>query len=359
LKQVEVPLKKHKLLQIATAIMVAFVALYSCSKDGGFLKPKPYVLSLPAKSVPLNMPIPADNPLTEQGVQLGRLLFYDPILSIDSTISCSSCHHQEFAFSDGGNKYSKGVNGTLGIRHAMPLFNLGYDPSFFWDGRERSLEDQALKPIEDALEMKSSVDLVLKKLNALPRYKAAFFEAFGVVEITRSELAKAISQFERTIISGNSKYDKWIRGEATLDSMEMLGRNLFTDEAKGDCTHCHSLGSLFSDFNFKNNGLDVVPADSGRYYVTKLAADIGKFKSPSLRNIALTAPYMHDGRFATLDDVLKHYNIGFKNPPNLDVNMAKHVKARMTVPETKAIIAFLRTLTDSTLITNPAYSNPY
>jgi cytochrome c peroxidase len=350
---------KQKAVKIVAAILVTLVMVYSCTKDAGMPKPSPYFIQIPAKSIPLNLPIPADNPMTKEGVQLGRLLFYDPILSIDSTISCSSCHHQEFAFSDGGNKMSKGVGGTLGVRHAMPLFNLGYDPTFFWDGRTKSLEEQALQPIEDHLEMKSNVEAVVAKLNKEPRYKTAFFNAFGVFKITKAELAKAISQFERSIISGNSKYDKWVRGETTLDSMEMLGRNLFTDEKKGDCTHCHSLGSLFSDFNFKNNGLDVIPADSGRYNVTKLASDLGKFKSPSLRNVALTAPYMHDGRFATLDDVLKHYNIGFKNPVNLDVNMAKHVKARMTVPETKAIIAFLKTLTDSTLITNTAYSNPY
>jgi cytochrome c peroxidase len=350
---------KNKIVKISVAVIAALLSVYSCSKDANLPKPTPYFIQIPAKSIPLDLPIPASNPMTKEGVQLGRLLFYDPILSIDSTISCGSCHHQQFAFSDGGNKYSKGVGGTVGVRHAMPLFNLAYDPTYFWDGRARSLEEQALQPIEDPLEMKSSVDAVVAKLNKEPRYKAAFFSAFGVSKITRSELAKAISQFERSIISGNSKYDKWVRGEATLDSIEMMGRNLFTDEAKGDCTHCHSLGSLFSDFNFKNNGLDVIPADSGRYNVTKIAADIGKFKSPSLRNIALTAPYMHDGRFNTLDEVLKHYNIGFKNPVNLDVNMAKHVKARMTVPETKALIAFLNTLTDSVLISNPAYSNPY
>jgi cytochrome c peroxidase len=343
-------------------IMIAVFALSflfeSCSKDASIFNAQPIQFFIPSKTLPPQVPSPSDNQPTKAGVELGRFLFYDSILSVDYTISCGSCHHQSNAFSD-PVRYSKGVDGTLGTRHAMALFNLAWDPTYFWDGRVSTLEEQALKPIEDPLEMKSDLNVVLKRLNNSAFYREKFFNAFGTTQITASYLAKALSQFERSIISANSKYDKFSRGEIQLDSVELEGRNLFTNEEKGDCTHCHSLGSLFSDFGFKNNGLDLVPSDSGRYKVTGFAGDIGKFKSPTLRNIALTAPYMHDGRFATLDKVLEHYNIGFKQSPTIDGNIAKHIKARMTIPETKAIIAFLKTLTDSTLLTNPAYSNPF
>jgi cytochrome c peroxidase len=352
---------KHSLRQILVRCIVPValcVFAYACKKDGTLGNTTRVILKVPDKSIPPNVPEPADNLTTAEGINLGRFLFYDSILSVDYTISCGSCHHQENAFSD-PVKYSLGVDGTPGVRHAMALFNLAWDPSYFWDGRALSLEDQALKPITDHLEMKSNLDSVILRLNRSEFYRGLFFKAFGVTKITRTELAKAIAQFERSIISGNSRYDKWVRGEATLDSMEALGRSLYTDEQKGDCTHCHSLGSLFSNFGFKNNGLDAIPADSGRYRVSGFAGDIGKFKSPTLRNIALSAPYMHDGRFSTLEQVLQHYNIGFKASATLDGNISKQIKGRMTIPETKAIIAFLKTLTDSTLITNSAYSNPF
>jgi cytochrome c peroxidase len=348
---------KYNATRAALPLAICLCVL-ACTKDGSISNSTRLNILIPKQSIPPTIPEPPDNLTTKEGVALGRFLFYDSILSTDYTLSCASCHQQANAFSD-PVKYSKGVGGAVGVRHAMALFNLAWDPSYFWDGRVRTLEEQALKPIVDELEMQSNLDSVINRLNRSAFYRQLFFEAFGVTKVTSVELAKAIAQFERSIISGNSKYDLWARGEASLDNTELLGKSLFTDEQKGDCTHCHSLGSLFSDFGFKNNGLDAIPTDSGRYRVTGFAGDIGKFKSPTLRNIALTAPYMHDGRFATLDQVLAHYNIGFKASSTLDGNIAKHVKARMTIPETKAIIAFLQTLTDSSLINNPNYSNPF
>jgi cytochrome c peroxidase len=343
------------ILFIATIILIT----YSCSKDASnAYSPTPYDLIIPA-SLPQDMAIPTDNPLTYEGVQLGRLLFYDPILSTDSSLSCASCHHQSNAFVDPVARYSKGVGGTIGVRNSMALFNSGFATSMFWDGRLRTLEEQALEPIANPIEMKSSVAAALIKLNNSARYRQLFYRAFRSDTILAEHLAKAIAQFERTIISGQSKYDRYIAKQGSLDSIELEGLNLFLSEDKGDCAHCHVIGSTFTDFGFKNNGLQALVTDSGLYKVTGNPVDIAKFKTPTLRNIGLTAPYMHDGRLPTLRDVLDLYNINFNTAPNLDVNIAKHPKGRMTIPEVNAIIAFLHTLSDSSVVQNAALSNPY
>jgi cytochrome c peroxidase len=331
----------------------------ACTRDTGLIPSTiPFAVTYNKGSLPDVMPVPATNPLTVQGVALGRMLFYDKILSANNTQACASCHKQENAFTDAHTKYSIGIDGIAGDRNAMPLFNLAWAKTYFWEGRAKTLEEQALEPIENKIEMHAKLDDILAKLNADTQYPQLFFNAFGSKIITRQNLAKAIAQFERTIISDNSHYDKVTNGQAVLSSLDSFGKSLFDDPLKGDCTHCHTLGSTFTDFDFKNNGLDAIAIDSGRYYVTKLPSDVGKFKTPTLRNIALTAPYMHDGRFATLEAVMQHYNIGFHNTPNLDVNIGFGTKGRLTIPETKAIISFLKTLTDSSLITNPAYSKP-
>jgi cytochrome c peroxidase len=346
-----------KIIKVVSILIVC--GAIACTRDTSLLpKTLPFQVSYNKGSLPDVMPVPTYNPLTVQGVALGRRLFYDKILSANNTQACASCHKQENAFADGHTKFSIGIDGIIGDRNAMPLFNLAWAKTYFWDGRAKTLEEQALQPIENEIEMHAKLDDVLAKLNADTQYPQLFLNAFGSKLITRQNLAKAIAQFERTIISSNSYYDKWLKGEVQLSSTDSFGKILFDDQFKGDCTHCHTLGSTFSDFDFKNNGLDLVAVDSGKYKQTLLSDDIGKFKTPTLRNIALTSPYMHDGRFETLEGVLQHYNIGFHNPPNLDVNMEKGIKGRLTIPETKAIISFLKTLTDSSLLTNSAYSQP-
>lgn len=315
-----------------------------------------YNLSIPSGLPP--MEIPANNPLTSEGIALGRKLFYDPILSKDNKQSCASCHRQAFAFTDSTLQFSVGVDGIAGTRNAMPLFNLGYQKKFFWDGGAASLEDQVIAPIQNPIEMHENLANVIEKLQAHPEYPALFQAAFGSAQITTNMLMKAIAQFERTMISGNSKFDKYVRGEVSLSPQEINGMNLYMQESKGDCFHCHTLGSTFSDFEFRNNGLDAVPVDLGRYLITLNESDKGKFKTPSLRNVEVTAPYMHDGRFKTLEEVLQHYNSGFVVSEYIDPKLAILPKNRMTTEEMNDIIAFLKTLTDYEFLSNPKFAKP-
>ena len=344
------------------AFIASFLILYAlsaCKKDEPTafeVKPKPVVLDIPADFPAAS--IPADNPLTEEGIYLGRKLFYDPILSGDNTISCASCHVQSAAFVDPAAQFSVGINGAVGTRNAMPLFNLAWGPGFFWDGGAKNLESQVLGPITNPVEMHENLDDAINELKAHPEYPYLFFKAFGSNSVTTANLMRAIAQFERTLISANSKYDRYIKGQTTLTDQELNGLNLFTDMNKGDCNHCHALGGLFTDFGFRNTGLDFEYADQGRYLITLNEADKGKFKTPSLRNIALTAPYMHDGRFATLMECIQHYNTGFVMHPNLDPALAFLPQGRMTPQEMEDIVAFLQTLTDSTFIYNSKFSAP-
>ena len=304
------------------------------------------------------MPIPANNPMTVEGVALGRKLFFDPILSGDNTMSCASCHKQSFAFTDSALQFSTGIDGLVGTRNAMPLVNLGWQKKFFWDGGAASLEDQAIAPIENPIEMHESLANCIAELQAHAEYPALFEAAFGSSTITTPMLMKAIAQFERTLVSDNSKYDQYLRGEAQLTPQELNGLNLYVTEGKGDCVHCHTLGSTFSDFEFRNNGLDSVPVDEGRYLITLNDLDKGKFKTPSLRNVEVTAPYMHDGRFQTLEQVLNHYNSEFHVNVLTDPALQVQTKHRMTQQEMQDIVAFLKTLTDHDFLTNPAFSKP-
>lgn len=312
--------------------------------------------------------VPADNPMTVEGVMLGRMLFYDPILSSDSTMSCASCHNQKLAFTD-GQATSAGVLGMRGTRSSMSLTNLAFNlRGFFWDGRSETLEDQALIPVEDHIELNESWENVEQKLRAHSNYPVLFRKAFGIErkrEITRDLAVKAIAQFERTLISGNSKFDRivWLN-EGWLSDSEERGRRLFffepDDVNHPGCSHCH-FEPLYTDNNFHNNGLDSVPdlesfADLGLGGVTKNRFDNGKFRVPTLRNIELTAPYMHDGRFATLEEVLEQYAAGGHGMVNEDVNI---IAFPLTEENKQDMIAFLKTLTDTSFINNPAFSNPF
>ena len=350
--------KKQSVVGIVSILLLT-LTVHSCKKDVNpdlTSAPEPYDLVIPS-GLP-KMIIPTSNPLTKKGVELGRRLFYDPLLSANNTQSCASCHNQSFSFTDNEKQFSVGIDGLVGERNAMPIVNLGYQKNFFWDGGARDLESQVLGPIENPVEMHETIGNVVKKLNNHPTYPALFKAAFGGDTINSNMVMRAIAQFERILISGNSKYDKFKKGEATLTAQEMSGLRLYENALKGDCTHCHPLGGTFSDFDFRNTGLDSIYTDAGRYRITLLGSDSGKFKTPSLRNIALTAPYMHDGRFTTLQQCLDHYNTGFHYTTNLDPVLGVTKKGRMNAQEMNDIIAFLGTLTDTAFVNNPAFKKP-
>jgi len=310
---------------------------------------------------------PMDNPLTYDGVQLGRHLFYDPILSLDSTLGCVSCHLPEKAFTD-GLKVSEGVDDNFGRRSSMSLINVAFAKDhFFWDGRSPTLEHQALLPVEDPVELLESWDNVEVKLRRSERYRSLFRKAFGIAnsnEITRDLAAKAISQFERIIISANSRFDRERRGETFYSAEEQNGFDMFFDTSSilpdAECAHCHNF-PLFTTNEFFNNGLDSVNdlkdfPDLGRGEVTEYLFDNGLFRAPTLRNIELTAPYMHDGRFATLDEVMDHYNSGGHPSENIDP-LIKDIG--LSESQKQDIIAFLKTLTDTSYLDNPDVLSPF
>lgn len=313
--------------------------------------------------VPAGFPqpeLPADNPLTVEGVELGRRLFGDRRLSASDVQSCATCHRAELAFSD-GRALSIGADGKAGTRNSMPLFNLAWSPSYAWDGSKPRLRDQALAALTSAVEMHAEPAVVEAKLGSDPRVKADFAAAFGTPEVTLERIGLALEQFMLTLIAADSKFDLALRGEAELSAEEKKGFELFSteyDPTRGkrgaDCFHCHG-GALFTDFGFRDNGLGTTHGDTARAGVTGRTTDAGKFKTPSLRNVALTAPYMHDGRLGTLEDVVAHYDHGVSRTATLDPNLAKHPDAglQLTTEEQRALVAFLRTLTESNPASHP------
>ncbi len=311
-----------------------------------------YHLAIPPYFPPVELP--PDNPLTQQGVQLGQKLFSDARLSINDRQSCASCHQTGAGFVDRGKAVSLGAEGQTGTRNAMALFNLAWKDDFFWDGRARTLREQVLMPIQNKIEMHETLPHLVTKLSATSDYPALFAKAFGSPEITSDRLARALEQYLLTLIAADSKYDKSRRGEVKLTAEEERGLRLFTTESDprrgltgAGCARCHG-GPMFSSRRFSNNGLDVVSKDLGRYEVTGRENDRGRFTVPSLRNIELTAPYMHDGRFKTLEAVVEHYNSGVKRSPTLDRNLARHPATglNLSTADKKALVAFMKTLTD-------------
>ncbi len=347
----------------------------------GYIGPKPTPLQgFTAPFVFGNFKVPVDNPLTQEAVQLGRRLFYDKQLSGDNTVSCSTCHLQHLAFTDGRAR-SVGVSGKMLDFNSMSLANLMWGSRhFFWNGRVDSLEEQALAPIQHPDEMAQNLDDLIDELAADDVYPGLFKSAYG--EISAENIARALATFERTLISSDSKYDQYLRGELKLSAEEELGRKLFMAHPDikvslrgGNCIDCHSQ-FLTSGFNaqfdgFSNNGLDTEALlTSGLQFTTGQVTDRGKFKVPTLRNIALTAPYMHDGRFTTLEQVLDHYNEGIRvsdslsplimeadNQPQDAVNI--RISLNLNEEEKRAVIAFLHTLTDHNFITEDKFSNPF
>jgi cytochrome c peroxidase len=296
------------------------------------------------------VPIPPDNPPTAETIALGRRLYYDTALSVDHTISCASCHDPKFGFSD-GHQFSDGVRNQKGTRNAPTVFNAAYFTTQFWDGRAPSLEKQAEGPVQNPVEMAFTLEGVEKRLSADPSYQAAFDKAFGPGPITYEMVEKCIASFERTVISGNSPFDRYFYGgdKKALSESAKRGLEVFRNPKKGDCAACHLIGdkyALFMDDKFHNIGIGAETeqlADLGRFMVTHIDSDRGAFKTPSLRNIALTAPYFHDGSRKTIKDAIDYYIGGGNSNPHLDKEI--HVLDFLTGKERADLQAFLESLT--------------
>ena len=339
-------------------LIVTFFSLCSCSTDTP--ETSEYRLEIPEvfEQYLIAPVIPSDNPMTPEGIALGKRLFFDPILSGNQTMACAHCHMPENGFSE-RRRTSIGIAGVPGHRNAMPLFNLAWNFSdqFAWDGKEIGLEEQALEPVSNPLEMNADWEQVAQRLSNHPQYPALFQAAFGSARIDSILVVQAIAQFERTLISGNSKFDQYLRGEVSLSTNEQNGLEVFMDETRGDCFHCHGSPNnpLWTDNAFHNNGLDTSFADLGLGGISGDPNDNGKFRTPSLRNLSYTAPYMHDGRFNTLMEVIDHYSEGLQYSPTIDPLM-KSVAAggvHLSPQDKRDLLAFLRTLDDPEFQANP------
>lgn len=336
-----------------SGILLSCAVLASCSVDPQ-IEP-----DVPAGSVreviPEGWPQPyyrfEGNPITTEKFTLGRALFYEPMFSADNTISCGSCHQQFAAFAHSAHQFSHGINGLLGKRNAPALQNLNWNPSFLHDGGVNHIEVFPPAPITNALEMAETLPSVVAKIGASAKYRDLFRKAYGDDTVTTQRMFKAIAQFMGTMYSYNSKYDQVKRGTRSFTAQEQNGYSLFVQK----CSSCHQ-EPLFSDYRFRNNGLSVNPSlrDSGRAHVTGNPADLYKFKTPSLRNIDLTGPYMHDGRYTSLMDCLNHYTSGITASATLDPALTGGIA--MTSQEKTDIIAFLKTLTDQEFLTDRRYS---
>jgi len=347
--------------------MLMNVACQSPEEEAAVIstEPTPYILSFPSNLAPPI--IPADNPLTEEGVKLGRVLFYEKKLSAKNNISCGSCHMQKFAFSS-GSALSAGTDGQKGTRNTMHLANIAWDDQLTWDGHAKTLEEQARIPITNHLEMNQTLEQTAAKLQHTAPYPKLFRAAFKSSVITPENILKAIAQFERTLISVDSKFDRFLKKQATLTADEMEGLQLFSTKPVpalgirgGNCVVCHT--GVLSGHKFTNIGLDEVIKDKGLGEITEKAADDGKFKVPSMQNVALTVPYMHDGRLKTLEEVLDYYNEHVNvNSPNIDPELlgnSNEVNGKtlmLTAAEKAKIIKFLKTFTDSSFVHDERFS---
>lgn len=344
-------------------LLLTLAGLAACHPDADLRAPAPtgptpWQPALPT-NLPPTLPVPERNPLTREGVLLGRKLFYDVRLSGPNTVACATCHLPEKAFSDGVALASHGASGRPLPRHAPALQNLAWATGYFWDGGATDLESQAFGPIRNPDEMNQDLAALVTELGAVPEYPALFRAAFPALGLSTVTIARALAQFERTLITGNAPYDRWVRHEAgaTLAADAVAGLAVVRQK----CGACHA-GDLFTDNAYHNNGLDTTYSAAlerlawGRARITDQAADLGKYKTPTLRNVALTAPYMHDGRFPTLDAVLDHYDHGVLPSATLDaaVQPGGTPGLRLSPDERRQIMAFLQTLTDTTFTHNPA-----
>lgn len=333
------------------------VFLSSCGSDDDYQP----INATVAFEVPSNFPPleyqNADNPLTEKGIELGRKLFYDGRLASDGLVACAFCHEQQFAFTHHGHNLSHGVDDQVGVRNTPALQNLAFQTSFFFDGAAENLEAVSIVPIHNPVEMNETLPSIVAKLQSDAAYRALFAQAFTDQKVSSTNLLKALAQFMTIMVSANSPYDKYVRNEGyQLSTLELSGKNIFMQK----CASCHAT-DLFTDHSFRNNGLPINPNlnDLGRSLVTGSAADDFKFKVPSLRNVGVTAPYMHDGRFGSLASVLNFYSHGVQDSPTLDPILRGNGNngIPLTEDEKTALIAFLHTLTDTAFLTNPVLSN--
>ena len=349
-----------KVIKTIMAMAVLLMVIVSCTPvHEEPYQPTPYELARPSY-FPSRTNIPDDNPMTEEGVALGRKLFYDVRLSgrdgIDGIRSCSSCHHQENNFEFGA---------PTNTHHAMlPLINLAWNRTGLgWNGGVATLEDMVLAAVTSPVEIDADTNQVVKYLQRTADYPELFEKAFGSRHITFVDVEKAIAQFVRSLVSTDSKFDRYLLGEEDLTEDEMAGYELFCTEEGADCFHCHGGGglALMTTNLFYNNGLDNEFNDpEDRAAVTGKHWDRGAYKAPTLRNIAVSAPYMHDGRFTTLDEVIDFYSEGVKDSENINPLM-HHVMdggVRLTDLEKMQLKAFLNTLTDEQFLSNPDYSDP-
>lgn len=291
------------------------------------------------------------NPISKEKFELGKKLFYDPILSRDNTISCGSCHIAANAFTHHGHDVSHGIDDRLGIRNSMSIVNMAWTKTFFWDGGVFDLDLFSVAPIENVVEMDEKMPNVLKKLNNSAEYRGLFEKAFGSREISSSNMLKALSQFMLMLVSDQSKYDKVMRKEAQFTDEELAGYTIF----KSKCSSCHT-EPLFTDGSYRDNGIGVNPAkDQGRFEISQLENDRLKFKVPTLRNLAYTEPYMHDGRFRNLQAVINHYRREVQQTPNLDLILKKTGGIDLSDNEVDQLLAFLNTLNDETFVKNPLF----
>jgi cytochrome c peroxidase len=341
-----------------SGIFFSFLFIFSCKVDPKINNPLP--TDNLVEIIPAGWPQPvytfSINTISQDKFVLGRALFYETMLSRDNSIACASCHQQFVAFANADHPLSHGLNGLLGKRNAPAIFNVNWIPLFMHDGGINQIENQPVGPITNPVEMAEDLNSVMQKLQASAKYKSLFTKAYGTEEVSSQKMMRALAQFMGLIYSNNSKYDYYKRGEnnVTLSPSESHGYNLFLS----NCNICHK-EPLFSDYQFRNNGLpvDAFLKDSGRAHITRVATDIYRFKTPSLRNIAKTGPYMHDGRFTTLEECLDHYTNGITNLTNLDPWLETWV-IQLSPQDKTDIIAFLNTLTDYKFINDKKFSDP-
>ena len=334
-------------------LLVVASVLVSCSNTDGPYVDVPLTIEVPDNFPPLAYDV-QNNPITQKGFELGRKLFYDGRLSSDGTVSCAFCHEQRNAFTHHGHTVSHGVNGMSGTRNSPSIQNMAFQTTFMFDGATDHLHLQPIIPITSEVEMNGNFSQIVAMMNGDAQYRKLFGLAFPGKPIDTEHMLKAMGQFMAMVISSNSRFDKFRRNEAggTLTTEEQEGYAIFNQK----CSSCHAT-DLFTDNSFRNNGLAVNPIvnDVGRYRVSLIEADKYKFKVPSLRNIEKTKPYMHDGRFLTLESVLDHYSSGVVNSETLDPSLANG-GIPLTDPEKIKIIAFLKTLTDNQYLTDPRFS---
>lgn len=340
-------------------LLVLTLILWGCSKEKTTEPDAPFILFEKPNTFPNTSYKMESNPITEDGFLLGKKIFFDGKLSRDGTISCAECHNQPYAFTHHGHAQSHGIDGQVGPRNAPALQNLAWGKTFFWDGGVFDLDLFSLAPIENPVEMDEQIGNVLEKLRKDSTYPPMFKKAFGTEEISTERFLKSLSQFMLTLVSANSKYDQYKAGKDNFSNDEKAGLTLFNEKG---CASCHP-EPLFTDESFKSNGLPTDFfrnfVDFGRFRITELNEDKYKFKVPSLRNIAYTFPYMHDGRFNSLEDVLDHYaDGGMADLENLDPIFKKNTKRgiALTSKEKSQIIAFLKTLTDEEYLKNKRFA---